>query len=149
MQLQENLTASEITALKSLTEKYFLQQGLNCGITMMHCLSDFFKVSVHPQVYASINGIMEHRDKRHQCGLYKGALMFLGIYGTENGWDRTKINTVTLSLAHAFEEYYSSLHCYDIRPDSFSNNPDHNLCHNLAADAVLFAAGFIKRLSLE
>lgn len=143
---QENLSALEITKLKELTSEYFLNQSLNCGLTMMHCLSDFFHLPVHEQVYASVNGIMEHRDKRYQCGLYKGALMFIGIYGTEHGWSRDKINASTLMVAQAFEERYSSVHCYDIRSASFAKNPDHNLCHNLAADAVLFAAGIIKTL---
>lgn len=92
MQPQENLSAEEITRLKQYVQKYFLEQQLNCGLTMMHCLSDFFQLPVHEQVYASVNGIMEHRDKRHQCGLYKGALMFLGIYGTQLGWDRAMLN---------------------------------------------------------
>lgn len=146
MQPQENLTALEITELKELTVKYFLSQSLNCGLTMMHCLSDFFNLPVHEQVYASVNGIMEHRDKRHHCGLYKGALMFIGIYGTEKGWDRDKINANTLMLAQAFEERYHSLNCYDIRSASFAENPEHNLCHSLAEDAVLFAASIIKTL---
>ena len=98
MQPQERLTAEEITQLKALVKKYFLDQALNCGLTMMHCLSDFFQLPVHEQVYASVNGIMEHRAKRHQCGLYKGALMFLGIYGTQLGWTRDQINEKTLSM---------------------------------------------------
>lgn len=146
MTTQQNLTAAEITQLKQSAAHYFLEKQLNCGLSMMHCLSDFFKLPVHEQVYASINGIMEHRDKRHQCGLYKGALMFIGIYGTEKGWSRDQINMATLSLAEAFEEEFHSIHCYELRSASFKENPNHDLCADLAAEAVLFAAGFIKTL---
>lgn len=146
MQPQEKLTAEEITQLKALVKKYFLDQALNCGLTMMHCLSDFFQLPVHEQVYASVNGIMEHRAKRHQCGLYKGALMFLGIYGTQLGWTRDQINEKTLSMAEAFEEHFQTIHCYELRADNFENDPRHNLCADLAVEAVLFAAGIIKNI---
>ena len=146
MQPQERLTAEEITQLKALAKKYFLEQGLNCGLTMMHCLSDFFQLPVHEQVYASINGIMEHRAKRHQCGLYKGALMFLGIYGAQLGWSRDQLNEKTLSLAEAFEEHFHSIHCYELRSASFDSDPRHDLCADLAAEAVLFAVGIIKNM---
>lgn len=146
MQPQENLSAEEITRLKQYVQKYFLEQQLNCGLTMIHCLSDFFQLPVHEQVYASVNGIMEHRDKRHQCGLYKGALMFLGIYGTQLGWDRAMLNEKTLSLAQAFEEYFHAINCYELRAESFASNPDHNLCCNLAAEAVMLVAGIIKKM---
>lgn len=140
---QENLSALEITQLKELAREYFITQNLNCGLTMMHCLSDFFHLPVHEQVYASVNGIMEHRDKRYQCGLYKGALMFIGIYGTEHDWNRDRINASTLMVAQAFEESFNSILCKELRLDNFSNP---NTCNNLAVDAVLFAAGIIKTL---
>lgn len=140
---QENLTAAEITLLRQAAVKYFIEKDLNCGLTMMHCLSDFFGLPVHGQVYSAVNGIMEHRTKREQCGLYKGALMFLGIYGAERGWSKEQTSIAALSLAEAFEELFHSIKCYELRTNDFKNP---SACNDLAVNAVLFTAGFIKGL---
>ncbi|MCD8199070.1 MAG: C-GCAxxG-C-C family protein [Phascolarctobacterium sp.] len=146
MALEMTLTDEEKVSLKKAANYYFVKKLLNCGLTMMHCLSDFFNVPVHEQVYQAINGIMENRFKRYQCGLYKGTVMFLGIYGTDKGWDRDKLNAITLDFAKAFEKEYGSIMCNEVRRVSFETNSAHLICTAFAARAVIFSANYIKNL---
>ncbi len=115
-------------------------------MTMLYCMSELFKLPLDQQVLDALNGIMEHRDYRMQCGLYKGALMFLGIYGAAKGWDRPKLNEVTKDFAAKFEEAYGSQKCYDIRGGKFQPTEPHDKCAPTTEKGVLLAADFIKGL---
>lgn len=142
----EALTAAEIAFLEAEANKYFMEQGQSCGLTMLHSLSDFFEFPLEPQVYAAMNGVLENRDRRDQCGLYKGALMFIGIYGTSKGWDRNQINAVTIDFAEKMEKHFKSLKCYDLRGGKFQPGEPHDKCAPLVAEGLKFAAIYMKAL---
>jgi len=140
------LTAEEIEFLKKRSDELFMGKTFSCGMTMLYCMSELFKLPLDQQVLDALNGIMEHRDYRMQCGLYKGALMFLGIYGAAKGWDRPKLNEVTKDFAAKFEEAYGSQKCYDIRDGKFQPTEPHDKCAPTTEKGVLLAADFIKGL---
>ncbi len=140
------LTAEEIKLLEEKAHGYFMGQTLSCGITMLHCLSEFFDIPLDEQVYAAMNGMMENRDKREQCGLYKGSLMFLGVYGAKQGWDKAKINAVTMDFAEKMEADYGSLKCYDLRGGRFLPTEPHDKCAPITMKTVVYTANYIKGL---
>ncbi len=141
------LTQAEIDCLRKIALRHFMEEEINCGLTMTRCLSEFFQLPVHQQVYDAVNGIMEHRAKRVQCGLYKGAMAFLGIYCTARNYDRNQLNAATLAFAEAFEQKFGSIRCYDLRPEGFEPDNTHAPCRELVPEAVVFAAAYIKTLA--
>lgn len=140
------LTAEENAFLEQEAQTYFMEQGQSCGLTMLHALSDFFKFELDPQIYAAMNGVLENRDRRDQCGLYKGSLMFIGIYGTAKGWDRNQINAATIDFAEKMEAHFKSLKCYDLRGGKFQPGEPHDKCAPLVAEGLKFTVKYVKGL---
>lgn len=140
------LTAEETAFIDKEAHMYFMEQGQSCGLTMLHILSDLLEFPLDPQVYAAMNGVLENRDRRGQCGLYKGSLMFLGIYGTAKGWDRNKINACTIDFAEKMENHFKSLKCYDLRGGRFQPGEPHDKCAGLVAEGVKYTAEYIKNI---
>ncbi len=141
------LSEAERSFLEEKAHHYFMEKGYSCGLTLLHCLSDLLRFPLNEQVYAAMNGVLEDRDYRDQCGLYKGTLMFIGIYGTALGWDRPKINAATKAFALAMEKDFGSLKCYDLRGGKFKPTEPHDKCAPLTAKAVVYAASYVKGLS--
>ncbi len=142
----EKLTEQDITFVQEKADLYFMQQGLSCGLTMLHTLSDYYNHPMSPQVYAAMNGVIENRDRRDQCGLYKGALMFIAILGTYYGWDRPRINAVTIDFAEKLEAYLGSLKCYELRGGKFQDGEPHDKCAPLTIKAISFTLEYLKNI---
>lgn len=143
----KNLTAAECEFLEKQAYHYFMEKGFSCGLTMLHCLSDLFQFPLHEHVYDAMNGVLENRDHRDQCGLYKGALMFIGIYGTNAlGWGRPQINDATMDFAQKMAADFGSLKCYDLRGGRFQPTEPHDKCAPLAARGVIYAADYMRSL---
>ncbi len=140
----EKLTEKELSFVRKEADKYFMQQGLSCGLTMLHTLSDYYNHPLSPQVYDAMNGVIENRDRRDQCGLYKGALMFIAIYGAYHNWDRPRINAVTIDFAEKLENYLGSLKCYELRGGKFQEGEPHDKCAPLTVKAITFVLEYMK-----
>lgn len=142
----KKLIEKDLAFVREKADQYFMQQGMSCGLTMLHTLSDYYSHPLSPQVYAAMNGVLENRDKRDQCGLYKGALMFIAILGTYYGWERPRINEVTMDFAEKLEAYLGSLKCYELRGGKFQEGEPHDKCAPLTVKAMNFTIEYMMNI---
>lgn len=72
------------TTVQRVHDLYW-NSNLNCARAMLACLGEAFGVTVAPQTFHAAVGMHGAGRFRAQCGLVEGALMFIGILGTERG----------------------------------------------------------------
>ena len=128
---------------KRVHELYW-NDDINCARTMLICLSELFQVTLEEQTISSAIGLHGAGGFRAQCGLVEGGLMFIGIYFKSQGKLDEQITSFCYEYAKSFEQKFSSLRCYDLRPTGFSPNDPPHMCEKLTCEAVDFAYHFIK-----
>ncbi|MBP1765864.1 MAG: GCAxxG family protein [Firmicutes bacterium] len=123
---------------------YYWKHDLNCAITTLKILSELFCVEIHPQVTEAAFGLNAGRVGT-QCGLVEGALLSIGIYGSQRQVENSKVQELCRKFSVEFQQKFASVLCKELRPQGFQPaNPPH-LCENLTQRAVLFTAGFLSR----
>jgi len=121
---------------------YYWKENFNCAITTLKILSELHYPELHPQIIEAAFGLNAGRCGS-QCGLVEGALLFIGVYGSQNDMTKEEIADVCHRYCNEFQKVFGSLLCKELRPQGFSpNNPPH-LCENLTQKAVMFSAKFI------
>lgn len=121
----------------------YWNMDLSCAATTLKTLSELFHIEVHPQVIESALGMHGAGKFGAQCGLVEGSLMFIGIYGSQKGIDKEKIEKLCYEFASSFQQQFSSLRCKVLRPQGFRENDPPHLCEEKTTIAVDFSAKFI------
>lgn len=132
--------------IKELVHHYYWVDDVNCAITTLRCLADFYKVEIHPQVIDSAIGMHGAGGYRAQCGLVEGTLLFIGIYYKSKGFDSSKIAEFCSAFAQGFEAESSSLLCRDIRPGGFQETDPPHLCEDITVRAINWTIGFLEKI---
>ncbi|QJW48778.1 hypothetical protein HA075_26130 [bacterium BFN5] len=81
---------------------YYWKQDLNCAITTIKTLAELFPMDIHPQVIEGTFGLNAGRCGT-QCGLIEGALIFIGIYGSQKKIIGSKQKTLCLRFSNEFD----------------------------------------------
>ncbi len=135
--------------IEQYVHTYYWDQDINCARTMLLSLGRLFEVTIEEQTVNAAIGLHGAGGYRAQCGLVEGALMFLGIMGTNLGRTDTEISDLCYSYAEAFEKEFLSLKCYDLRITGFSENDPPHMCEKLTCKAIEFAYHYILSNKLE
>ena len=114
----------------------------NCARTTLRCLSNLFSFPVSDAVLASAIGMHGAGYYRAQCGLVEGALMFLGIVSSLEGYE--DIPGLCRKFASLFESSFGSLRCSELRPGGFSPSDPPHRCEELTCRSILYAYRFLK-----
>lgn len=130
------------TTVQRVHDLYW-NSNLNCARAMLACLGETFGVTVAPQTFHAAIGMHGAGRFRAQCGLVEGALMFIGILGTERGKTEKDIETLCRRFAEAFTARFGSLLCRDLRPGGFQPSDPPHACESITAEAVDFAKRFL------
>lgn len=129
--------------IQEKVHRYYWEENINCATVMLKVLSELHNVKLDQQVINSAIGMHGAGGFRAQCGLVEGSLLFIGIWGMQNGLDAEKIIDLCYGFAKEFEQEFSSLSCKQLRPEGFkADNPPH-LCEPLTAKAVKFTAEYL------
>ncbi len=127
----------------AFVHKLYWSDDLNCATTILLALSKKYSVEINKQVIDSLKGLPGASKQGELCGLVAGGLMFIGIYGSANGWSDKEVSKICSSYSADFKERFNSLSCSDLRPEGFSKeNPPH-LCEDLTVRALSFASNFL------
>ena len=127
--------------------RYYWHDELDCAGTSLNILSEHFKLSLGAQVLQAAIGMHGAGCFGAQCGLVEGALMFLGIYGSQQGLTEEEIAESCYRFAEKFQQRFGSLLCREIRPEGFSpDNPPH-VCASISEEAIIFTLGEMSRIS--
>ncbi|MGC9394853.1 MAG: C-GCAxxG-C-C family (seleno)protein [Anaerolineae bacterium] len=138
MNVNDNLE----TFIQQRVTTYFATGDNNCAMTVLHVLSEVFETQVVQQVIDAAQCMPGAGGVEHLCGLISGALMFVGVWGAQNGLHRQMLRPLTSSFSQAVEERFGSLLCSDLRPVEG--------CCPLAVAFLTFAISYLKsRLNVE
>lgn len=132
--------------IKKLVHHCYWDIDMNCAKTMLYCLGKLFDVEIESQIMNSAIGLHGAGGFRAQCGLVEGSLMFIGIFFSIQKKNHSEITELCYQFAQQFTLKFSSLQCYDLRPNGFSKNDPPHACEQLTANAVLFTYDYIKTL---
>jgi len=131
------------THIDNEVHRHYWDHDDTCAVTTLMIASDLFEVSLQPQVLDAALGMWGAGGYRAQCGLVEGALMFIGLLGSQLGKNRDDVSSLCKRYAERFEQRFGSLTCKELRPEGFRpDNPPH-ICEDLSKRAIRFACGFI------
>jgi C_GCAxxG_C_C family probable redox protein len=127
--------------------EYYWQDDVNCATATLKILSEKFHIPLHRHVLDAALGMHGAGEYGAQCGLVEGGLMFLGIFGRDQGIPDEDIVAACKDFALQFEKRFGSLLCAVLRPQGFRpENPPH-LCENLSWEALAFDIRFVSNLA--
>ena len=112
---------------------------------MLAFLGERFDVSIAPQTFHAAIGLHGAGRFRAQCGLVEGALIFIGILGTERGLSEKEIETLCRRFAETFTETFGSLLCRDLRPGGFRPSDPPHACESITVKAAGLAEEFMNQ----
>lgn len=126
--------------------KFYWEDDYNCAITSLKTLSNIYKVELSEQVVNAAKGMHGAGKYGAQCGLVEGTLMFIGIFGTQCGFNHAAIVKSCYQFAKSFEEQFGSLKCSDLRAGGFQETDPPHLCEKLTCEALLFTHKYIEKI---
>ncbi|WP_019553243.1 C-GCAxxG-C-C family protein [Propionispira raffinosivorans] len=130
--------------IREKVHTYYWYEDVNCATVMLKILAELHDLKLDLQIINSAIGMHGAGGFGAQCGLIEGSLMFIGIWGKENGLSTEKIVDLCYGFAKDFEQEFGSLLCSKLRPQGFNtDNPPH-LCEGLSNKAVKFTAEYLK-----
>jgi C_GCAxxG_C_C family probable redox protein len=125
---------------------YYWNKDLNCATTALCVLAEIFEIDLCSQVIDSAIGMHGGGKFGAQCGLVEGPLMFIGIFGKEQGIDDKDIVNYCYCFLKEFQIKFGSIVCKDLRPQGFKpKNPPH-LCEELTKRAIEFIVNYLIEL---
>ncbi len=137
-----NINADMETLVKERVATYFVSGDNNCAMTVLRVLSEVFETPVAQPVINAAQCMPGAGGVDHLCGLISGALMFVGVWGGQQGLHRSVLRPVTSGFSQAVQERFSSLMCSDLRPADG--------CGPLAVAFLTFAIPYLgSRLNVE
>ncbi|MFP4364243.1 MAG: C-GCAxxG-C-C family protein [Spirochaetia bacterium] len=119
--------------------------NINCASTVLKTLAAVTGITISQQVIAAAKGMHGAGGAGEQCGLVEGMLMFLGVYGTEQGRTNKQIAAQCSEFAKEFTKRFSSVSCSVLRPEGFTDDNPPHLCEGLTVRAIEFAVDFLKQ----
>lgn len=125
--------------------RYYWEEDVNCATTMLKTLAEIFTVSLSQQIIDSAIAMHGAGKFGAQCGLVEGSLMFMGLWGREQGYSDQQIVDKCCIFAQSFQDKFGSLLCRELRIEGFKpDNPPH-LCEEITKKAVAFTAEYINK----
>ncbi|HOU15098.1 MAG TPA: C-GCAxxG-C-C family (seleno)protein [Anaerolineae bacterium] len=102
--------------IKQRVAAYFISGDNNCAMTVLRVLAEVFDTPVAQPVIDAAQCMPGAGGVEHLCGLVSGVLMFVGVWGGQQGLHRQKLRPLTVNLSQAIQERFGSLMCRDLRP---------------------------------
>ncbi|MGM9570641.1 MAG: C-GCAxxG-C-C family (seleno)protein [bacterium] len=134
------------TKIKEKVHSLYWEKDINCARTALICLSELIPVKLQPQTINSAIGLHGAGGFRAQCGLVEGSLMFIAIYLSEQNKKEEEIVKACYNFAAQFTKEFSSLRCFDLRPNGFRADDPPHACENLTVKAIKFTYDFLQQL---
>jgi hypothetical protein len=122
--------------VKTRVRTYFGEQDLNCALSALLIISEYFDVALDNQVMDATTGMHGAGGYRAQCGIVEGTLMSIGVVGRARQIPKATIVEMCKDFAHSFELTFSSLSCRELRPGGFNDDDPPHLCEDLTVRGV-------------
>ena len=122
--------------------RLYWEHDENCARTTLRILSGLTGIVIEEQTLAAASGLHGAGGYGAQCGLVEGALMFLGIVASLEGYE--DIPGLCRKFASLFESSFGSLRCSELRPGGFSPSDPPHRCAELTGGSIIYALRFLK-----
>lgn len=132
--------------IRQRVKDYYWKHNLNCATVTLKILAEQYSIELSPQVLDSSVGMQGAGYYGAQCGLVEGTLLFLGILGRAKRIPDDQISMLCSQYAGRFEERFTSLQCYELRPEGFSSELPSHLCEELSSRAVALSSAFLQEM---
>ena len=137
-----NINKNMETFVQQRVTTYFITGDNNCAMTVLRVLSETFQTPVTQQVIDAAQCMPGAGGVDHLCGLVSGVLMFVGVWGAQQGLHRQTLRPLTSDFSQAIQEHFGSLMCNDLRSVEG--------CGPLAAAFLTFTIRFLEtRINVE
>ena len=111
-----NFTTGTIEALVQQRVATLFSTGENnCAMTVLRVYSEVFETPIDDQVIDAAWCMPGAGGVKHLCGLVGGAVMFVGVWGAQQGLHRKALSPITRTLNGAIQAKFGSLDCRDLR----------------------------------
>jgi hypothetical protein len=134
-EFKDGFEISTVVGVKNFISRCFADNR-SCAQTLLLCLGYLNKTEIGDQLLTACIGF---EGMQSRCGLIDAALLYMGIFFTDNGFSKENIKAICNEYITRFSEQYSSDRCSDI---CRAVGGTHS-CESLAVDAALFAYRFI------
>ena len=111
-----NVNKNMETFVQQRVAAYFVTGDNNCAMTVLRVLAETFETPVAQPVIDAAQCMPGAGGVEHLCGLISGALMFVGVWGAQQGLHRQTLRPLTSGFSQAVQERFGSLMCSDLRP---------------------------------
>lgn len=135
--------------IRAGVHQFYWNLDINCARTALSCLSELMNTPVNSQTMQSAIGLHGAGGYRAQCGLVEGSLMFIGIFFAQKGKSDFEIANICYQFAESFTQKFSSLRCYELRPNGFQESDPPHACEELTGNAIEFTYNFIKSINTQ
>jgi C_GCAxxG_C_C family probable redox protein len=137
-----NDTKDRETVVQQRVNAYFVTGENNCAMTVLRVLAEEFETPIAQPVIDAAQCMPGAGGIDHLCGLVSGALMFIGVWGGQQGLHRQTLRPLTSNFSQAVTERFGSLMCSDLRPADG--------CGPLAVAFLTFTIAYLEsRLNVE
>ena len=135
--------------IRESVHRFYWRLDINCARTTLSCLSELMNTPVNLQTMQSAIGLHGAGGYRAQCGLVEGSLMFMGIFFAHKGKSDFEIANICYQFAKRFTEKFSSLRCYELRPNGFQENDPPHACEELTVNVIEFTYSFMNSIDTQ
>lgn len=130
--------------ISETVHRLYWDHDINCARTMLSCLGVLLDTPIEEQTMLSAIGMHGAGGFGAQCGLVEGALMFIGIYGAEQGHDDKLIASCCFDFAKVFTAKFGALRCCELRPGGFTDHDSPHLCEELTNETIVFTTEYLR-----
>lgn len=124
--------------IQTRVRQYFVEGDNNCAMTVMRVLGEVLETPITPEVIAAAGVMPGAGGVEGLCGLFSGALMFLGVWGGQRGYHRSQLKPISQRFMLEAEAHFGSTLCSQLRPETGS-------CSALAEEFLCFAIPFLQQ----
>jgi len=132
--------------IKHHVHQLYWEDNLNCSSTTLKILGDIFNIELTSKTLNSVINFHGSSENSVQCGLLKGSLEFIKIFGQKRNFLEKQITKLCNIFTEKFKKEFGSILCKELRPQGFSKNNLPHLCENITTKAILFSTEFIEKI---
>lgn len=123
----------------------YWEEDKNCAMTTLSTLGKKYDLKISHAFIDSLIAMPGLGTNGLTCGIVVGAIMFMGLYGKNKGYEEEAIKQHTNQLIKGFVEKFGSEQCSILRPEGFKpTNPPH-LCEGLTVKGIEYIDDYIRR----
>jgi C_GCAxxG_C_C family probable redox protein len=101
--------------IRQRVNEYFVYGDNNCTMTVLQILGEHFDTPINADVVGAAQCMPGAGGMGKLCGLVSGLLMFVGVWGKQQGIHRAQLAPITNQFMDVVQQRFGSTDCDDLR----------------------------------